>query len=223
MRLAVLIPTRGDRPKFLENCFRMLSRQTLKPELIKVMDYPPTTDKYDITQRYRLGYYELRGQGFDLIAFIEDDDYYAPHYLETMVAKWNELGQPSLIGTGYTYYYHIKLRAWYKMIHAVRASMMNTMIKPDLDFPWCHDQEPYTDMHLWSTVRPTREIWIPEKPIAIGIKHNVGLCGGGDAHSTDAQIARRYLNLDANGNFLREHLDQESFEFYWNYFNQHTQ
>lgn len=227
MRLAVIIPHRGDRPRFLENCFRMLKAQTFQPEHIELVNFPTKTpDRYDITQRYRIGYDALRGKGYDLIALIEDDDWYSPEYLETMIAAWKQWGSPCLFGTCYTYYYHIGLKAYYIMEHHQRSSAMNTFIKPDLNFPWCDDAEPYTDMHLWKTIRnpdgsavpQPRVVFNPDNIISVGIKHNVGLCGGGDAHSTHPQIAKRYLHPD-NG-FLERTLDRESFNFYWNYFNQ---
>jgi hypothetical protein len=222
MRLAVIIPDRNDRPRFLENCFRMLKAQTFQPEHIELVNFPAKTpDRYDITTRYRVGYDALRGKGYDLIAFIENDDWYSPKYFEVMIKNWKKNGQPELFGTAYTYYYHIFLRAYYIMRHDQRASAMNTMIKPDLDFAWCHDEEPYTDMHLWKTVRPMRTVFIPEEIISVGIKHNQGLCGGGDAHSTHPQIAKRYLNPDDG--FLEKTLDKESYTFYWNYFNHNSQ
>lgn len=104
----------------------------------------------DITKRYRTGYDLLRGKGLDVIAFIENDDWYAPDYLERMGEQWELAGRPDLFGTAYTIYYHIGLQAWLTMEHRRRASAMNTLIKPDLNITWCADSEPYTDIHLWT-------------------------------------------------------------------------
>lgn len=72
--------------------------------------------------RYRLGYERLRNKKIEVIALIENDDWYAPNYLETMYNKWLELDKPQLLGQSYTIYYHIKERAWFTMNHPERSS-----------------------------------------------------------------------------------------------------
>lgn len=219
MKVAVIIPDRGDRPLFLDNCKRMLDRQTLSPEIIIVMDQVAEDDSFDITKRVRIGYsliskmILLKNQ-VDVIAIIENDDWYSPNYLETMVDAWKKFGMPDLFGTCYTIYYHMELRAYYTMEHHQRASLMNTLIKPSLDFQWCIDEEPYLDLHLWKTL-PSRIVFRPEKHISVGMKHGIGKCGGG-SHVIDDRIRKRYHTPD--GGFLKETLDEESFEFYNNYF-----
>lgn len=210
MKLAVIIPDRRDRPKFLANCMRMISNQTLKPEIVITVDYEPESSRVDITQRYRRGYDQLRDQGYDLIAFIENDDFYHPDYFKVMTDEWMK-NKPNMIGTNYTYYYHICLRAYFKFNHHDRASAMNTFIVPDLNFEWCRDSEPYTDIHLWRVVKGlSRELFCPEKVISIGIKHGVGLCGG-QSH-TDRFY--RLENSDVDFKFLNQHMDSASLKFY---------
>jgi hypothetical protein len=218
-KVAVLIPDRGDRPEFLKNCMRMLASQTILAKHIELVNYPPTSDQKDITQRYRIGYDSLRNKGFDLIVFIENDDWYAPYYLETMITQWEKSGKPIILGTGYTIYYHIKLKAWYKMEHVHRASAMNTLIVPDLDLTWPVDNEPYTDIHLWEELfhkQGKGVVFTPEKIISIGIKHGVGACGG----RSHVDGFARYVNKDDDFSYIKEHMDQQSFEFYTQYFNQ---
>lgn len=209
LRLAVLIPTRGDRPELLANCLRMMAAQTLQPGHIEVVDDAPLSGDKDITWRYRTGYERLKG--YDLIALIEDDDWYALDYLETMVGQWQRQGRPDIFGTDYTIYYHLALRAWFTMEHPERASAMNTLIKGGLSFPWCVDHEPYTDMHLWRVIKGIS--WHPDRHISMGIKHGQGLCGGNNHKNR----ANRYKNQDANFDFLRETMDNASFAFYSSY------
>lgn len=221
MRVAVLIPDRGDRPEFRLNCQRMMLAQTLSPVFIHFEDFPAEDDDIDITKRYRRGYDALRGRGLDLIAFIENDDWYAPDYLEKMVAAWEVNGRPELFGTNYTIYYHIELRAYFRMDHDNRSSMMNTFIKPDLEFPWCVDLEPYTDLHLWTSpdvakVLKRRILHRPDRHLSLGIKHGIGKTIPQGSHVIDDRVRRRY-HIPDNG-FLKETLDTESFEFYDNYF-----
>lgn len=214
MRIGVIIPDRGDRPDLLANCLRMLKAQTLQPEIIELVNDAPTSESCDITKRYRIGYDRLRNKGLDLIAFIENDDWYSPDYLETMANKWIESGKPDIIGTNYTIYYHIRLFAHFTMNHDTRSSAMSTLLKPDLNFKWCVDHEPYTDIHLWHTLKGV--IFEPEKTICMGIKHGVGLCGG----KTHIDRFDRFIHKDSNKGFLREKLDSDSFKFYSQYFSQ---
>lgn len=209
MKIAVLIPTRGDRPGFLKNCLRMLKAQTLQPDIIEIVNDIPLNKDCDITWRYRTGYDRLRNKGLDLIALIEDDDFYTVDYLQIMVSEWVKQGKPELLGTSYTIYYHLKLQSHFTMNHPVRSSAMNTLIKPDLNFNWCADNEPYTDMYLWNTLKGI--VFTPAKIISIGIKHGVGLCGG----RSHIDRLHRYTDYSLN---LQSIMDPDSFNFYSTYF-----
>ncbi len=215
MKIGVLIPDRGDRPELLQNCLRMIKAQTLQPEIIELVDDAPLNDSCDITWRYRTGYDRLRNKGLDLIAFFENDDWYHPQYLETMVNAWVNEGKPQLIGTNYTIYYHIKLKAYYPMYHSIRASAMNTLIIPDMNFEWCIDTEPYTDIHLWKKLKGI--VIKPKQHISIGIKHGIGKCGG---HMHVDRLHRYRFNAtdDQGSIFLKRTMDPDSYKFYTNVF-----
>lgn len=214
MKIGILIPDRGDRPDFLKNCQRMIFSQTVwakeqvKHLRIKVIDFPATDERVDITKRYRVGYDEFRGAGLDVIAFMENDDWYAIDYLETMLKEWDKVGRPDLFGTNYVVYYHLKLRKYFTMRMEQRAMAMNTLIKPDLTFAWPMDNDPFTDQWLWQGAIQNRKIFEPGHLIAVGMKHGVGKCGGYNHVSK----LERYIN-DDNG-FLRNTLDDASYEFY---------
>lgn len=210
MKIAVLIPDRSDRPEFLRNCIRMMGAQTLTPAKILVVDRPPLNCLPDITMRYRLGYEELSDGDYDLIAFIENDDYYAPNYLQTMADNWVANGRPDMIGTSYTVYYHIGLRKYFTMTHLTRSSAMSTLIRPGLDIKWCIDTEPYTDMHLWSCLPQLSKVIITPPLICVGIKHGTGLCGG----KMHIDKLHRYVNDDPNFVYLRAVVNHEAAEFY---------
>jgi glycosyltransferase involved in cell wall biosynthesis len=228
IRIAVLIPTRGERDVFLKNCFRMLDAQTLKPNYIHLVDYEPENNDKDITQRYKRGYQLLtRMNSYDVIAFIEDDDFYHPEYLETMVTAWDKSGRPDLFGTDKTIYYHIKIRKYFTFNHPRRSSAMNMLVKPGINLHWCEDNYAFTDMHLWNMTglaqsflpvanQIPKKMWLngvvfsPDKIISIGMKHGVGMCGG----RNHIDRLERYNNLDADMKFLKDNCDVESFEFY---------
>jgi glycosyltransferase involved in cell wall biosynthesis len=216
MRVAVLIPDRGDRPLFLENCLRMLRAQTLQPNHIEIVNDTPLSEECDITWRYRIGYDRLRNQNFDVIALIENDDWYSPDYLKVMVNKWNALGNPEIFGTNYTIYYHLRLRAYYTMFHDRRASAMNTLLKPDLEhINWPADSDPYTDIWLWKFCLKGFT-FKPDSAISIGMKHGVGLCGG--LSHTDRLHRYTGKRGQPDNGFLQSTLDPESYNFYSNLF-----
>lgn len=219
-KVGVLIPTRGDRPEFLKNCLRMIWNQTLKPSDILVIDEKPKDKNVDITYRYRTGYAELSKRDLDVIAFIEDDDWYSPDYLQIMTDKWLENGKPLLIGTAYTIYFHLKLRKYFIFEHTQRASAMNTMIRPNIPkIDWGLDFDPYCDLHLWTKLGSQvgdRIIFKPEKIISVGMKHGIGKTGGFGHSNSDP--ANDYMNryIQDDGGLLESNLDKESLIFYNN-------
>lgn len=245
LKIAVLIPDRGDRPQLLANCLRMMEGQTLKPAHIEIIGVeeestPPPfdsaqgdtsnlqlltsifnitpTDQCDITLRYRTGYERLRGKGYDLIALIENDDYYAPDYLEYMAAQWEANGRPQLLGHSYTIYYNLNIRAWRWWFHTERSSAMNTCIVPDLQLTWPADNDPYADIHLWFKNDLKRTIIKPDRHYCIGMKHGIGKCGGvahvrGDGNA-GIDWMDRYTQTDPELTWLKENMDVERFKFY---------
>ena len=210
MKIAVIIPDRGDRPELLANCKRMIEAQTMKPDEVLTVDYMALSGECDITQRYKLGYQYFENKGFDCILFMENDDFYSVYYIETMVNEWVKQGKPDIFGTAYTIYYHIGMKSWHRMDHTRRSSAMNTLIKPDLNIKWPADNEPYTDIHLWQQLKLNSRTFTPKKHISIGIKHGIGMSGG-HYHTTKLD---RSSNSDPYFYQLQEWLDEESFNFY---------
>lgn len=193
-----------------------MSRQTVNADVILHMNYPPHSELKDITQRYRLGYEAATKAGYNVCLFIENDDYYRPNYIATMLREWEARDKPDLLGTSYTIYYHIKLKKWFKIPHTLRASAMNTLIKCGLQIDWCADSYPYTDMHLWKfNHQLSKVIFTPSEHLSLGIKHGIGM-EGGQWHTNRLE---RYTDLgfdDSELSFLREVVDENSFEFYKN-------
>lgn len=224
MKIAVLIPDRGDRPIFLANCLRMLRAQTLQPAHIELVNDAPLSDAVDITWRYRMGYARIASFDsaqddtlgrFDLVVFIENDDWYHPWYLEYMAAQWVAHGRPDMLGLDHTVYYHIGARRWFVLQHPKRSNAMNTCIVPGLNLNWPVPHDPYVDVFLWlhgkDAGRELRKVVVtPDREYCVGIKHGVGKCGG--QNHTD--YMHRYVNDDASGAWFRSVVDEESLGFY---------
>lgn len=226
MKIAVVIPDRGDRPIFTQQCLNMLKEQTRKVDLVIHVNEKTIlpSEGVDITPRYRYGYEcvtkineRLTESKIDVIAFFENDDYYAPTYLEWMLAEWDHQGRPDLFGTTYTHYYHLRLRKYFTMNHAQRSSAMNMLIKPGLKITWPQDEDPFTDQFLWlreQTGIRTRGLCTPHPIISFGVKHGVGLTVRKSSHVDELH---RYTQDDAELKWLQKVVAKKDFGFYKNY------
>ena len=207
MKVGVIISDRNDRTKLLYHCLKMMDKQTMQPTFIEVVNFEHYNDNFDLTERVRKGFDKLKSL-CDCVLIIENDDYYSENYIETMVNKWIELGKPDLLGTDYTYYYHIFKKQYRKLIHKGRASLMNTLINTKLNINWCDDNDVFLDLHLWN--KHNGKTFTPENLISVGIKHGIGLCGG-SGHNRMVLTEN-----DENYKVLKSLVDKESFNFYKN-------
>jgi len=223
IKIVALVPTRGDRPKMLENMKRLMTNQTQQLHGLVIFDDEPIyPKKKDITYRYRMGLQRVFDlyPDCDLVAIVEDDDWYSPVYIETMAQAWLDEGRPDLFGVGFTDYYHLKVRGRYREFHPDRASGFCTFMtrKVVQVNSWPKDDYPFVDMHLWQKVNVRKRAVgsIDEclfYPIALGIKgHNEGALFGGSCHSD----MRVYSNQAGDNNFewFKNTVDEESFKFY---------
>jgi len=176
---AIIIPTRGDRPKFLAQCKKLISRQTFQPKEIIWMDYVPESGAKDISQRYKRGVEQAARKRYEFVVFMEDDDWYHPRYLEWLITSWKAKNKPDFFGVGETYYYHHGIGGLIHMKHQGRTSMFCTLAKLPWKISWPQDHNPFLDMHIH---KQSQVITIPfptTQTYAIGIKHGIGKTGGG--------------------------------------------
>ena len=146
---------------------------------------------------------------------MENDDWYAPNYIESMLNMWKAKGQPDLFGIDYSIYYHIKSNNYLWWVHQGRSSANCIMIKPRLKINWPADNFNFLDMWLYqNNHKLVKAFCSPVKPICVGIKHGEGKVGG-IAHE---EKNTRYDRNDKDLSFLKETVDKESFDFYTNYF-----
>jgi hypothetical protein len=200
MKVGVLIPSRGDRPDFLCRAKLYLLRQTRQPDRVLVVDYVPTSDQPDITQRYRMGCEVLFRAGCDVVLFMEDDDWYSPKYVELMTKAWDRAGRPVLFGINKTLYYNIRTQRHTVLKTKDRASMMSMCASPEvLNIPWPADNDPFTDYKLAQHCKVHTDE-VSKQFIAVGIKHGVGKCGG-QGHNPDW---KQYTGTDVDYKYLQQ-------------------
>lgn len=220
LKIGVVMPHRNDRDMFLPQFHKCLEHQTLKPDIVEIIDWPAKSEAVDITPRYRDGYERMAGKGVDVVFFMEIDDYYTPDYLEKMAAGWHRHHRPAVFGTNYTIYYHLHIKKYFKFEHFRRSSMMSTMLVPDLEINWPNDDDPYADLHVWKQFKDqalkdkvNNGAWMTFKPdhhLCVGIKHGIGKCGG----RMHVDHLYKYNTPDPDMQFLSSIVDPESMEFY---------
>lgn len=210
-----LVPTRGDRPRMLNRCIEMMSRQTLLPREVVVMNDPPIDPAAkDITWRYRVGVQRIieRHPEVELILLIEDDDWYSRTYVEVFYNAWNEAERPDVFGIDETYYYHIGLRKYHHQFHVGRASAFSTGVTNAIErMSWPPDDYSYTDLEIWKQMKG--RTFRPSPLITLGIKgHKEGSFFGGIGHNDSWNGLK---HDDKSLNWIRSVIDEESFQFYF--------
>src|SRR5690348_14960074 len=125
MKLTVLT-TACARPEAFALCEKYIKNQSRQPDQWLVLDDDDPKTICTLGQEY-YHWPECRGRGSltrkitkalkenlikgDAIVIAEDDDAYAPTYLET-VEKW--LAEADIVGEGNATYYNVIYRAWFE-------------------------------------------------------------------------------------------------------------
>lgn len=191
----------------------MIQAQTIQPDMHIIVDDIHDCNYPDVTWRYKLGFQRAREQGADVFVIMEDDDWYAPNYIEVMLTEWVRRRKPNLFGIANTIYYHLALRKYRIITHPRRASMMATVIRADTEIEWCADDYPYLDVHMWTELPSvTIATKVFDKTITIGIKHGNGLYAGG-GHNKDSQVYKTGY-ADPDMKFLESHVGSRLVRFY---------
>lgn len=202
--LTVITPT-GDRPLPFSLCASFMARQTIKPHRWIIVDdgvagdavlpysFAATCIDAPIVKRKRTSdepqhtlalnmKLALSRVTTDCVVIMEDDDWYSPRYLETMLALMP--GDPmGIVGQDHTYYYRIQDRMWCKasVPSHMRASLCATGFRagviPVLD-KICdnsiRDNTWFLDLALWHQAR-TR--CFTRDTVCVGIKQLPGRRG----------------------------------------------
>ena len=192
MKVNVIIPTRGDRPQFVDQALKLIGRQTVEPDEVRIIE-----SDAGITRNYREGYSMFKT---GIVVAWEDDDFYPKDYIETMVKNWDD--KYDLLGINKTIYYHLKVKRYRVIPHPAHSSMMSTVIKAGLKIDWPKDSEPFLDMILWAKMNGK----LMHDVKALGIKHGMGLTVGAghntlfyraeDPHDEDSEYLKAFTGSD---------------------------
>jgi len=141
MKNITLITPTGDRPLAFALCQRWIKNQTMKAFQWIVVDDgkvpmkpyvpmqyvrrepQPNDPKCTLTLNLKVAFSLIKG---DKIIIIEDDEYYAPKYVEKIS---NQLDKHELVGIGNTKYYHLFSGGNYRHGNFYRASLAQTAFR----------------------------------------------------------------------------------------------
>lgn len=202
MKIATLTIDRGDRPKMIEQCKRLIKRQTRKPDMEIYVIEPSRSSAIDIVPRFRSGWLEAKKNNIDVIVVIESDDWYNHDYIDTTSLHFEE-NNVDAIGWETSLYYNICNQTYQEHKHPERASLYTTSFKVSSldDFRWPKDDYKFLDIPLWRYFKRKllRDVGYGFGYDTIGIKHNEGIRAGIGHKSTmknkDIDFAFLKLNL----------------------------
>jgi hypothetical protein len=116
----------------------------------------------------------------DRVLIIEDDDYYAPQYLETMVAR---LDTADLVAEAPTHYYHVRERKHMDCKNRIHGSLFQTGMRrsvlPKLHY-LCTQASYFLDLGLFCAIR--NRVLFPLSNTSLGMKGLPGRNGIGMGH-----------------------------------------
>jgi len=222
-KICVITPTRGDRPDFLSKLRYMLAEQTRPPDAHFIVDFDASDEKPDIRKRVLYGVRQAMAAGYRRALVMEDDDYYAPNYIESMLEVWPH--DVALIGSRVSHIYHLKerVRLTYtaeqlsRQMHGMVASLSTTGFHVEAFLRFSRSRWwtacPQLDQELW---RWAATYDIPRKfteiPFAsISMKHGVGKVGGG-CHGSIKDRPGAIPDKDAQ--WLKQHTASAFHNFY---------
>lgn len=221
--MITLITATGGRPEAFKLCESYIARQTYKGLLqwIVIDDCKPHTlvtkhQEYfrgpkewqpDInTQRYNLDAALPKIKGTHIF-IIEDDDYYAPNYIETHLELARHV---KVIGEAKSKYFNVGVPGWKIMPNLKHSSLAQTSFKKEL-LPLfeksLHSGNLYFDVTFWEKVHETQTpaLLVTNKNLCVGIKGLPGRAGITGSHRSkdfmydpEFKVLKEWIGNDAD-------------------------
>ncbi len=209
--MLTIVTTTHDRPFCFSLCEKWVARQTLQPDQWIVVNDSQEPQAYSYTMGQEV---VVRDQGQDklpsicenwlaalplikgdVVAVIEDDDWYSPDYLATLVPL---LDSVDMAGVSNAYYYTLPTRRWRKLGNKNHASLAATVFRasvlPQMARTCRVFKSVYLDMYLWAEcgpVWPGTKTLIPQplddgRMLQVGFKRMPGARGLGMGHTNQS-------------------------------------
>lgn len=229
------ITATGSRPLAFSLCQNWIRNQTLQPDQWIVIDDGKTPIKPVISLReilylrrnplrkdpkqtlllnLREALPYIKG---NKILFIEDDEYYAPKYAETMSAK---LDEHEIVGINNARYYYLPTYANCRCGNRKHASLAQTAFRKSFlqEFSRLVTIETDAlDMKLWKEVNKTNRghLFLDDaEPLYVGMKGLPGRRGRGGSHTSESWKYKQSF-MDTNKRLLQYWIpDKDDFKIY---------
>lgn len=218
-----IITCTGARPDAFALCEKYVARQTYKGPLqwIVVDDFPRVPTKCTMGQEVYQGPKEWREgintQHFnmdealkhvkgDYIFTFEDDDWYAPDYIETMLYFLQKF---PIVGQSHSRYYALKDRMWHDWGNTMQCSLNETAMRTaemlTIYEEAVNSGNLFFDIALWQKVRLLNIPFLAFQHIGLvcGMKQLPGKGGIGSGHRRDSELASKF-KPDPGFNKLKE-------------------
>lgn len=237
MSLVSVITCTGARPEAFQLCCDYMQRQTYKGNLQWIVVDDSGDSKEEVfekaskygaattamayvngpviwqpglnTQRFNM-FTALKSVVGDKLLIMEDDEWYAPNYIEEMCKLLNFV---DVAGEGNAKYYHVGVPGHKEMRNAAHASLCQTgltrnayqLLQSAVD-----SGELYFDIHLWRQVHEKRVscVVFQDVNLCVGMKGMPGRAGIGVGHKTKDYLVdpnlvklKEWLGADAD-NYL---------------------
>lgn len=206
--ITVITPT-GDRPLAFALCQNWIRKQTLQPDQWIVVDDgkiplnptilmqyvrrdpQPDDPKYTLLLNLKKAIPLIKNNE---IIIMEDDEYYAPEYIEEMAHRLN---QHEVTGIGKSRYYHLPSGGYFRIKNMTHASLAQTAFRSSFlpDFQeLLENSDVYLDFNIWTKANKDGRGFIfvdsNDSPLYVGIKGLPGRTGIGKGH--DPMLYRKY-------------------------------
>lgn len=213
-KISIITPT-GARPESFELCLQWVKRQTKPADEWIIID--DGEDKLDLSNLeipgtdivvvhpekvWRLGdntqkrnmLIGLDCSKGDVLAVIEDDDWYAPNYIEAMYAElMNPRYHLEAVGELNSRYYNIRYRKWCILNNSSFSPLCQTMFRrtlvPVLKQVLAEGDTRF-DIRFWRKLTCPRYLF-PETKLTVGMKAMPGRPGLGIGHNPDTPSWRQ--------------------------------
>lgn len=215
--ITAITPT-GDRPLAFSLCRRWIENQTIRPDQWIVVDdgkepiketggfdyirREPKGEKNTLALNLMKATPHVKG---DVILIIEDDEYYAPRYIEVMT---KHLNKHEVVGIGRSRYYHLPSGGYMIIGNMRHASLAETGFRRSFLPEFKKILTPgklYIDFAIWQRARRRGFVLRDDKaPLYVGIKGLPGRQGIGRGHERgiykmfdkDRRVLRRWIPKD---------------------------
>lgn len=206
MKVAALTCT-GGRPEAWALCCEWMYRQTVQPTQWIVVDdcdpaqpmpagveavrpVPRWDGRHSTLQRNLLAGFDCVAPWAEAVLFIEDDDWYGPHYVEDMIRRLEEMPHAPMIGEARCRYYHVGARRYVELGNCGHSSLFQTALRTRhlvaaRRIISSGGATSFIDIPLWRDLGGAIQ---PRRGHSVGIKGLPGRGGLGNGHRNACRV-----------------------------------